>query len=63
MTREHPPEVWVGPLNLQPAQSPAQRELATLLLAVNYELSGYPPAEAWMFADREMAAGPTRLDG
>ena len=38
-------------------------ELGTLLLAVNYELLGYTPQEAWMFARREQSARPGRLDG
>ncbi len=63
MIREHPGEAWAAPLSLRPAQTPAQQELTTLLLAVNYELLGYPPAEAWMFADREMSTASGSLDG
>ena len=63
MTAAHSRQAWQGPLDGLPAQSQAQQELATLLLAVNYELLGYPPAEAWMFADREMSATPGQLDG
>ena len=62
MTREHSQEAWSDALDPQPAWSSEQRDLTTLLLAVNYELLGYSPAEAWMFADREMDASPDWLD-
>ena len=51
-------------LESQTAESQAQKELATLLLAVNYELLGYAPAHAWLLAQRgEEGAVPRRLDG
>ena len=62
MTREHSCDAWVPALSPCPARTPAQRELAVLLLAVNYELLGYPPAEAWMFADREMSTAANSGD-
>ena len=54
---------WSDPLAGFPARSHEARDLATLLLAVNYELLGYPPAQAWMFAQRGEAAAPGPLDG
>ena len=44
-------------------KSRSEQELAALLLAVNYELLGYPPEHAWLLAQRGEEAAPDRLDG
>ena len=64
MIAEHPLAAWSDALGReQPAQSRAGQELATLLLAINYELLGYSPEHAWLLAQRGEEAAPGRLDG
>ena len=63
MTAEHSPAAWSAALDASANPSGPPSELGTLLLAVNYELLGYTPQEAWMFARREQSARPGRLDG
>ena len=64
MIAEHPLTAWSDALGgEQPAQSRAGQELATLLLAINYELLGYSPEHAWLLAQRGEEAAPGRLDG
>ena len=63
MTAEHSPAAWSEALDASAGQSRPSSELSTLLLAVNYELLGYTPQEAWMFARREESTRPGRLDG
>ena len=63
MAAEHSPAAWSAALDASVGQSCPSSELSTLLLAVNYELLGYTPREAWMFARREESARPGRLDG
>ena len=63
MTAEHPLPAWSAALDASAGESHPPPELTTLLLALNYELLGYTPPEAWMFARREEAARPDRLDG
>ena len=64
MIAEHPRAAWSDALSgQQPARSHAGQELATLLLAVNYELLGYTPEHAWILAQRGEEAAPGRLDG
>lgn len=63
MIAEHSPAAWARVLEGLPAESAGQQELATLLLAVNYELLGYPPEHAWMLARRGEAGAPRHLDG
>lgn len=64
MIAEHPLAAWSDALGgKQPAQSRAGQELATLLLAINYELLGYSPEHAWLLAQRGEEAAPGRLDG
>lgn len=55
---EHPMGEWTQALAGQPAEATPAQELATLLLAVNYELIGYSPEHAWMFARRGEAGAP-----
>ena len=63
MSVEHSPAAWSAALDASADRSRPPSELSTLLLAVNYELLGYTPQEAWMFARRERAARPRPLDG
>ncbi len=64
MIAEHSPAAWSNALNgRQSGESRSEQELATLLLAVNYELLGYPPEHAWLLAQRGENAAPGRLDG
>ena len=63
MSVEHSPAAWSAALDTSAVRSRPPSELSTLLLAVNYELLGYTPQEAWMFARREGAARPGPLDG
>ena len=60
---QHPSAAWSEAVAGRPGGSPAGRELATLLLAVNYELLGYSPAHAWLLAERGEASAPGSLDG
>ena len=63
MTAEYGSETWSQALPPStPASYPAQ-DLATLLLAINYELLGYSPEQAWMLARRGESAAPGNLDG
>lgn len=65
MIAEHPPDAWSNALDGRPAQSRSEQELATLLLAVNYELLGYPPEHAAILARRDETGmgGTGRFDG
>ena len=63
MTAECSPVAWSAALDASANPAGPPSELDTLLLAVNYELLGYTPQEAWMFARREQSARPGRLDG
>ena len=64
MIAEHSLAAWSSALNGQrPVESRSELELAALLLAVNYELLGYPPEHAWLLAQRGEEATPGRLDG
>lgn len=63
MIAEHPLAAWSETLENFPAPARPRSDLATLLLAVNYELLGYAPEQAWMFAQLEGAALADRLDG
>ena len=63
MIAEHSPAAWSAALDASAGQSRPSSELSTLLLAVNYELLGYTPREARMFARREEFTRPGQLDG
>ncbi len=65
MIAEHTSASWSQALDgTRPAESESARELAALLLAVNYELLGYSPAHAWLLAQRGDGATPgDHLDG
>ena len=64
MIARHPPSAWSETLDgTRPAESPSARELAALLLAVNYELVGYSPEHAWLLAQRGEGTAPGHLDG
>ena len=63
MATEHSLPAWSRTLDAPPGQPHAEQELATMLLAVNYELLGYPPEQAWMFARRGECIAPGSLDG
>ncbi len=64
MIAEHEAAVWSNALNEhRPVESRSEPELATMLLAVNYELLGYPPEHAWLLAQRGEGTAPGRLDG
>ena len=65
MIAEHAPASWSQALDgTRPAKSPSAQELAALLLAVNYELLGYPPEHAWLLAQRGEKGTPgDHLDG
>lgn len=54
---------WSEALNMPVAGKHAPSELATMLLALNYELLGYSPEQAWMLARRGESAAPGTLDG
>ena len=61
MIAEHSPGAWSNAVDGRLARSNSEQELATLLLAVNYELLGYSPEHAGMLARRGETGG--RLDG
>ena len=64
MITQHEAAAWSNALDeRRPATSRSEQELATMLLAVNYELLGYPPEHAWLLAQRGEGAAPGRLDG
>ena len=63
MTTEHPLTEWSRTLDASLSTSQPESQLATMLLAVNYELLGYPPEQAWMLARRGESAAPGHLDG
>lgn len=63
MTTEHSLTAWSRTLDAHPSTGQSESQLATMLLAVNYELLGYPPEQAWMLAQRGESAAPGHLDG
>ena len=63
MVAEHSSAAWSRALEGLTPETAGQRELATLLLAVNYELLGYPPEHAWLLARRGESGAPRHLDG
>ena len=64
MITEHAPASWSEALDgMQPAKSRSAKELAALLLAVNYELLGYSPEHAWLLTQRGEGAAQDRLNG
>ena len=64
MIAAHAPAAWSTALDgTRPPESRSEHELAALLLAVNYELLGYPPEHAWLLAQRGEGAAPSRIDG
>ena len=64
MIAQHEAAAWSNALDeRRPAASRSEQELATMLLAVNYELLGYSPEHAWLLAQRGEGTAPGRLDG
>ena len=63
MTTEHSLAAWSRAFDAHPSTGQSDSALATMLLAVNYELLGYPPEQAWMLARRGESAAPGHLDG